>query len=162
MPAGRPLKFQSVEELDKMISAYFENTPRDEWTWTGLALYLDTDKWTLTQYADRPEFTASIKNALLKVENGYEIDLKKHGRTGTIFALKNFDWKDKSEVENSGGQTLTFTWENNAGSYTLPPANTFPVVAQQQQTLESSSSTPEKRKDGGDNQPSDTGRTATA
>ena len=35
------------------------------------------------------------------VESSYEIDLKKHGRSGTIFALKNFDWKDKSEVDNT-------------------------------------------------------------
>ncbi len=102
MPAGRPLKFQSVEELDKEIERYFEITPKDEWTWTGLALHLGTDKWTLTNYKDREEFSASIKNALLKVENGYEIDLKKHGRTGTIFALKNFDWKDKTEQEITG------------------------------------------------------------
>jgi hypothetical protein len=34
MPAGRPLKFQSVEALQKQIDAYFEETPNDEWTWT--------------------------------------------------------------------------------------------------------------------------------
>lgn len=35
------------------------------------------------------------------VEHSYEIDLKKKGNTGTIFALKNFDWKDKTEVDNN-------------------------------------------------------------
>jgi hypothetical protein len=111
-PGGRPLKFQSVDELQTKIDSYFELIPKDEWTWTGLALYLDTDKWTLTNYRDKVDFTghefsASIKNALLKVENQYEIDLKKSGRTGTIFALKNFDWKDKTETDiTSGGQTL--------------------------------------------------------
>lgn len=105
---GRPLKFQSVEELEKGIEEYFATTPRDEWTWTGLALALDTDKWTLTTYKDRPEFSASIKKALLRVENGYELDLKKSGRSGTIFALKNFDWKDKSEQDiTSGGQPIS-------------------------------------------------------
>jgi len=34
----------------------------------------------------------------------YELDLKKHGRTGTIFALKNLDWKDKSEVDQNTRQ----------------------------------------------------------
>lgn len=96
---ARPLKFQSVEELDAQIEDYFATTPECEWTWTGLALHLDTDKWTLTKYRDREEFSASIKKALLRVENGYEKDLKKHGRTGTIFALKNFDWKDKQETD---------------------------------------------------------------
>lgn len=87
-----------------MIDDYFEVTPKDEWTWTGLALHLDTDKWTLTDYRDRIDyegtpFAPSLKRALLKVENGYEIDLKKHGRAGSIFALKNFDWRDKTESE---------------------------------------------------------------
>lgn len=102
MPVGRPLKFQSVEELQKQIDAYFATTSEDSWTWTGLALSLDTDRYTLTTYKDREEFSLPIKKAMMKVENGYEKDLKKHGRTGTIFALKNFDWKDKQEVEHSG------------------------------------------------------------
>lgn len=96
---GRPLKFETVEELQRQIDAYFTNCPKDEWTWTGLAIALDTDKWTLSCYGDRPEFSVSIKNAMLKVENGYEVDLKKSGRSGTIFALKNFDWKDKNETD---------------------------------------------------------------
>ena len=103
---GRPLKFQDPIELQKKIDEYFDKTPEDEWTWTGLAIALDTDKWTLSLYEGREDFSASIKNAMLKVENGYERDLKKHGRTGTIFALKNFDWKDKAETNltNDGGK----------------------------------------------------------
>jgi len=102
MPAGRPLKFQSVEELDTRIGEYFNTTPEEEWTWTGLALWLDVDKHTLTNYTDRPEFSTSVKRAMSRVENSYEKDLKKSGRTGTIFALKNFDWKDKQEQEHYG------------------------------------------------------------
>ena len=99
MPAGRPLKFESVQELQDGIDKYFLETPEDEWTWTGLALSLDTTKETLKNYEDRPEFLSPLKKALLKVENGYEKDLKKSGRSGTIFALKNFEWKDKTEQE---------------------------------------------------------------
>lgn len=96
---GRPLKFQSVEELENGINEYFIVTPKDEWTWTGLALHLDTTKETLREYKEREEFVVPLKKALLKVENGYETDLKKHGRSGTIFALKNFDWKDRNETD---------------------------------------------------------------
>lgn len=103
MPAGRPLKFQSLDELQPKIDEYFTITPKDEWTWTGLALFLETDKEVLKDYRERPEFSASLKNAMMKIENGYEIDLKKHGRTGTIFALKNFDWKDKNETDVTSG-----------------------------------------------------------
>lgn len=98
---GRPLKFKTVKELQSKIDAYFNETPKDEWTWTGLALYLDTSRQTLLNYTERPEYVDSIKKGLARVENGYEIDLKKHGRTGTIFALKNFDWKDKTENETT-------------------------------------------------------------
>lgn len=105
---GRPLKFQTVEELQAKIDEYFELTSKDEWTWTGLALALDTTRQTLYEYNDRPEFAYTIKKALQFVENGYETDLKKHGRTGTIFALKNFDWKDKTEVDQRiSGELIT-------------------------------------------------------
>jgi hypothetical protein len=107
MQVGRPLKFKTVEELDQAINGYFDNTPKDEWTWTGLALYLDTSRQTLINYKERPEFFDSIKKGLERVENGYEIDLKKSGRTGTIFALKNFDWKDKNETDiTSAGKPI--------------------------------------------------------
>lgn len=107
-PGGRPLKFESVEILQEQIDRYFANTPEDEWTITGLALALDTTRQTLCNYEDeRPQYLDTIKKAKLKVENGYEKDLKKHGRTGTIFALKNFDWKDKTEQDiTSGGEPL--------------------------------------------------------
>ncbi len=102
---GRPLKFKSVKELQNKIEEYFELTPKDEWTITGLAIALDTYRSVLIDYGsgkydeDDKDFSNTIKKAKLKVENGYEIDLKKHGRTGTIFALKNFDWKDKTETD---------------------------------------------------------------
>ena len=95
---GRPLKFKTVKELQTKIDAYFDNTPKDEWTWTGLALELDTDRETLSSYKKRPEFSDSVKRALLKVQNQYEIDLRKRGHAGNIFALKNFGWKDKQDV----------------------------------------------------------------
>jgi len=101
MGAGRPLKFQSVEELQGKIENYFNVTPKDEWTITGLALALDTSRETLINYENKDEYFDTIKKSKLIVENGYEIDLKKHGRPGTIFALKNFDWKDKSEIDQT-------------------------------------------------------------
>lgn len=104
---GRPLKFKTVKALITKIDKYFKNTNKDEWTITGLALALDTFRNVLIDYQngkydkeDR-EFSNAIKKAKLIVENGYEVDLKKHGRSGTIFALKNFDWKDKQEIDHT-------------------------------------------------------------
>lgn len=104
---GRPLKFQNAGELEAKISEYFLVTPKEEWTITGLALALDTSRKVLVEYEDRDKFSNAIKKAKLKVENGYEVDLKKHGRSGTIFALKNFDWKDKTEQEVNVKGTLS-------------------------------------------------------
>jgi hypothetical protein len=99
MEVGRPLKFETVEILQEQIDKYFKDTPKDEWTITGLALALNTSRKVLCEYEYKDEFSNAIKRAKLVVENGYEIDLKKSGRTGTIFALKNFDWKDKNETD---------------------------------------------------------------
>lgn len=122
MPAGRPLKFKTVEELDQKINAYFNSVPEKEWTWTGLALEIGTTRDLLNEYKDRPEFADSIKNGLMKVEGSYEKDLKKDGKTGTIFALKNFGWKDKNETDvTTGGKPITqYGWAEKDN--TLPSA----------------------------------------
>ena len=99
MPAGRPLKWQSVDEIIPLIEKYFKDTPREEWTITGIALALDTSRNTLMEYEGKDEFSNTIKKAKEMVENSYELDLKKYGRSGTIFALKNFDWKDRTESD---------------------------------------------------------------
>lgn len=125
MTAGRPLKFETVEELQKQIDDYFKVTPKDEWTWTGLALHLDTTRQTLYEYKEREEFTYPIKKALMQVENGYETDLKKHGRSGTIFALKNFDWKDKTETDlTTKGESINPKIISEVKPYARPKAET--------------------------------------
>jgi hypothetical protein len=95
---GRPLKFSSVEELQGLIDKYFDETPMEDWTITNLALALDTNRQGLSEYGRREEFADTIKRAKAKVEGSYELDLKRNGRVGTIFALKNFGWTDKQEV----------------------------------------------------------------
>src|SRR6185369_10393962 len=106
-PGGRPLKFGSVDELQKKIDAYFDacKEGRDLVTITGLALFLDTSRETLMNYEGREEFFDTVKKAKLRVECEYEKSLRVSGRTGDIFALKNFGWQDKTQTETklSGG-----------------------------------------------------------
>ena len=102
MPGGRPLKFKTPEIMQELIDKYFKSKPRSEWTITGLALALDTDRITLINYEGKPEFINTIKKAKMMVEDSYEDDLKKSGRTGTIFALKNFGWADTQKLEHTG------------------------------------------------------------
>jgi hypothetical protein len=42
-----------------------------------------------------------INHAKLRIENSYELSLRKNGRSGDIFALKNFGWSDKKVVHYS-------------------------------------------------------------
>lgn len=103
---GRPLKFKTPQKLAGCCDRYFNNTKQDEWTITGLAMIVGS-KQLIQDYEKRKGFRDVILEAKLLVENGYEVDLKKHGRSGTIFALKNFNWKDKSETDiTSGGKPL--------------------------------------------------------
>jgi hypothetical protein len=98
---GRPLKFKSVKELEKKANAYFKETPFEHWTVTGLALALDTDRTTLINYENKAEFFDTIKRFKSMVENSYEISLRDKGRSGEIFALKNFGWRDQQEIDHT-------------------------------------------------------------
>ena len=100
MRRGRPLLFPDVETLEKAIDKYFKDTPIDDWTITGLALSLNTSRETLINYEEREEFFDAIKEAKGKVEHSYELDLKRKGHAGSIFALKNMEWTDRQEIKH--------------------------------------------------------------
>lgn len=96
---GRPMKFKSVEAIQPLIDKYFEDTPDERLTITGLALALDTSRETLMDYEGRDEFSDTIKKAKNRIQESYEVSLRKRGNAGDIFALKNFGWKDKQETD---------------------------------------------------------------
>lgn len=123
-PVGRPLKFSSVEELQKKIDEYFEETITRNWTITGLALHLDTSRETLCNYESRDEYFDAIKRAKLKVENAYELCLRDSACTGSIFALKNFGWRDRQETDiTSGGAPIVGFNFLPSGSHSNDQAN---------------------------------------
>lgn len=102
---GRPLKFETPEILQEKINAYFKDCDENNipYSITGLAMALDTDRITLVNYEEKPEFIDTVKRAKTKIENAYEMRLIEKGRSGDIFALKNFDWTDRQEVDNTVG-----------------------------------------------------------
>lgn len=104
-PRGRPLKFQSVEELQTKIDAFFAECEAEEepLTITGLALALGTSRQCLINYEDKPEYFDAVKTAKDRVENYAEKRLFTGTPTGPIFALKNFGWTDEQNL-NLGGQ----------------------------------------------------------
>ncbi len=100
MPAGRPPIWTDPQAFKKAVEAYFNDKDIIH-TWTGLTLHLGFEsRQSLNDYLEKPEFFHPIKNALLRIENKYEQTmLTAKNPTGAIFALKNFGWKDKQEVE---------------------------------------------------------------
>lgn len=106
--AGRPKKFQSVEELQKKIDAYFLDclTNDEPVTVTGLCLWLDTTRDVLMDYQNDDEFSYTIKKAKQRIEHAYEKRLIRRGNAGDIFALKQFGWTDKQEIDNKISYSL--------------------------------------------------------
>src|SRR5258708_40230966 len=100
MRTGRPLKFKSVVELQEKIDEYFRITKPEEYMITGLAYHLDTSRVTLMEYGGKDEFSNAVKKGKERIEMSYEKRLIKQGRSGDIFALKNFDWKDQQHVDS--------------------------------------------------------------
>lgn len=100
---GQPRIFETPEDLMDVLNQYFNEIEEEHITITGLCVALGINKDTFYEYAKRPKYKPIIDRARLLVENSYELSLRKSGRTGDIFALKNFGWKDAQEI-NHGGQ----------------------------------------------------------
>jgi hypothetical protein len=119
MPAGRPLKFKTPAHLHAACEQYFKEKtgwqqfgtyqvdgvekPVIKWmpaTITGLAVALDTNRQTLCNYRDRPEFFDILARALARCEEHLEVGAL-IGQLNAQFAKhssqNNYDWVDKSE-----------------------------------------------------------------
>ena len=119
MPAGRPPTYTSPEELQEKIEEYFKSGVKKRQvvvgrgenklvieipipTITGLVLFCGfSDRHSFYDYEKKPEFTHTIKRARTLIETEYEEQVTT-GNTAAIFALKNFGWTDKTEVEQYG------------------------------------------------------------
>ena len=92
--------------MQKAIDAYFDST--DTITVCGLALALGFSqrKSFLDYEGYGVQFCNTIKAAKLRVEAAYEERLAGGNAAGPIFALKNFGWTDKQEIEHAGNVTV--------------------------------------------------------
>lgn len=110
MATGRPRVWTDPEAFDKAVEEYFTTCEiaKTNPTWTGLALHLGFEsRQSLQDYKTQDGFSYPIKKALAKIEENYEQGLFSRNPAGAIFALKNFGWKDKQEIDqntkHSGG-----------------------------------------------------------
>lgn len=95
---SRPRKYQSVKQLQDAIDSYFDLSLKP--TVTGLALHLgfNSRQSLLNNEGYSEEFLDAIKRAKLRIEIYYEEHLVGHNAAGSIFALKNFGWRDRQEL----------------------------------------------------------------
>lgn len=88
------------EAFGKKVDEYFASKEIPIKTWTGLARYLGFEsRQSLEDYKSKPGFAYPIKKALLCIEEIYEQSLFSKNAAGPIFALKNFGWRDRQEIE---------------------------------------------------------------
>lgn len=116
MDIGRPLKFNSAEEMQTAINQYFAKCDAEDrpYTVSGLAVALDTTRRTLLDYEEKDEYSHTIKKAKAKIEAYNEEMLynKNIPTTGVIFNLKNnYGWKDKQEIEAEVNSDMTINIE---------------------------------------------------
>jgi hypothetical protein len=125
MKVGRPPKYESADELQQAIQHYFDNPPTKTvivgkgenahevelpvLTISGLAYELGFEsRQSFYDYEQNKEFSYTIKRARLFIENDYEKQLQVGNTVGAIFALKNFGWTDKQELDHTTkGQSIT-------------------------------------------------------
>ena len=113
---GRPLKYTSVEDMQRDIDKYFAECDEQKrpYTVSGLAYALGTNRQTLINYEEKSEFIDTIKSAKAKIERFNEEMLysKDISTVGVIFNLKNnYGWKDKQEIEADVKNDVTINIE---------------------------------------------------
>ena len=134
---GRPLKYKTVEELERLMDKYFLScwkqkidmfgnpifvkdsrgkktktkvmVQSEPYTITDLATAIGMNRQMLIEYEKKDEFGDTIKRAK-QLCHGYaerQLFIGKNP-TGAIFNLKNnYGWRDKVETEHSGNLTWT-------------------------------------------------------
>lgn len=114
MSAGRPTKFKTADQMQKVIDEYFDSVTVEcngvksfRPTVTGLAHALDMSRSTLIEYSKKDEFSNTVKKAKQQVAIALESALYGTGVAGVIFNLKNnFGWKDKQEIDQTTKVTV--------------------------------------------------------
>lgn len=120
---GRPPLFDSPEDLQAKVDEYFDDDDhkwmqglegmyqKEPITICGLAYFLGFEsRQSFYDYEKRDGFSYIIKKARLKVESEYEIKLSRSNPTGSIFALKNMGWADRTEIKHEGIPDQKFTY----------------------------------------------------
>jgi len=112
---GKPLKFKTVEDLERKIEEYLKwvEKERKPLTIERLACFLECDRETINNYQRKEAYFGTIKrikNYILadKVER---LNMSDGIKTGIIFDLKNnhrFADKTETEISNKSGESFRY------------------------------------------------------
>lgn len=107
MPAGRPPKYKTADELQKVIDKYFE-VESEKPTVTGLAYHLGFETRQAIYHLENKnnELSYTIKRAVLKIESVHERGLQGNSNAGHIFWLKNRGWRDTQQIDQNTNITI--------------------------------------------------------
>lgn len=100
---GRPPLYNSAEELEKLIDAYFKDCDKRQRppTIAGIAYWLGMDRKSIYNYEKKEKFFHIIKRARDKILSNLEEEMILRGNGGTIFLAKNYGYSDKQEIEQN-------------------------------------------------------------
>jgi len=113
---ARDKQIKTPEEFDDLVDDYVSKcTDSDRpLTLTGMILHLGlSSRQSLDRYKSYDGFSDSVKRLKLIVENAYEERLSQNSPTGSIFALKNMGWSDRTEQEEAKSQPIEITFTNS-------------------------------------------------
>lgn len=126
--AGRPRIFETAEDLAKSFEEYMgwcrsytrpmlnnkggiTDVPAPRIPTVGdFCEYLNIDRHTLAEYAEKEAYSATVKRIYARIEERkYNALINGEGNTtGLIFDLKcNHGWKDKQVIEHEGEVIVT-------------------------------------------------------
>jgi hypothetical protein len=102
---GRPLKFQDPIAFDKMIDDFFINCEETghKPTIEHLAVYMNCNHETLSDYEVREQFSASVKKARRRcldwlISQGLDA---RNPAMHIFLAKNNYGYKDKQEIDTN-------------------------------------------------------------
>lgn len=106
---GRPLKY-TPDYMSRKLTEYLSKCETDKLpvTITGYCLYIDTNRQTLSEYADKDEFADIIKKVHQASED-FAASFLYSGKNpaGAIFYLKNLHgWADRQDINISSTLTM--------------------------------------------------------
>lgn len=113
---GRPRKYQTVAQFNRIIDEYFEQVEKDGQrpTVTGLAYLLDLDRRQLIDYQGKPLFNNAITKAKRRIEASYEqnaLSGKSNAAVSMFIMKNNYGYKDKIEIDNQVSVSVEHTFD---------------------------------------------------